>query len=53
MIPSHEHAFYAWLIVIGAVCCVTIIGALIDRLYLNRRFKSSPVTVKRKELLDE
>lgn len=39
MTPDSEHAFYAWLIVIGAVCVVTIIGALIDRFFLNRRMQ--------------
>lgn len=37
MIPDSEHAFYAWLIVISAVCAVTLIGAAIDRFYLKRR----------------
>lgn len=37
MEPHSEHTFYAWLIIIGAVCVITIIGALIDRFFLNRR----------------
>lgn len=37
MVPQSEHAFYAWLIIIGAVCAATFIGALIDRVFLNRR----------------
>ncbi len=36
MVPHSEHAFYGWLIIIGAVCIATIIGALIDRVFLNR-----------------
>lgn len=40
MVPEHEHAFYAWLIVIGAVCVVTLIGAAIDRYYLKRRLRA-------------
>ena len=39
MQPDHEHAFYAWLIVIAAVCIVTLVGALLDRFYLNRRLQ--------------
>ncbi|MDE6460269.1 MAG: hypothetical protein K2K52_05475 [Paramuribaculum sp.] len=37
MIPQSEHALYGWLIIIGAVCIATIIGALIDRVFLNRK----------------
>lgn len=40
MYPPHEHAFYLWLIIIGAVCVTTIIGAAIDRYYLNRRLRA-------------
>lgn len=40
MYPPHEHAFYLWLIIIGAVCVTTIIGAAIDRYYLNRRLRT-------------
>ena len=39
MEPSNEHAFYAWLIIIAAVCIVVLIGAAIDRYFLNRRLK--------------
>ncbi|MCC8070554.1 MAG: hypothetical protein LIO90_01980 [Bacteroidales bacterium] len=39
MIPHDEHTFYTWLIIIGAVCIVTFIGAMIDRFYLNRRIR--------------
>lgn len=39
MAPNNEHAFYAWLIVIGAVCIVTVVGAVIDRFFLNRRLQ--------------
>lgn len=37
MEPHSEHAFYAWLIIIGAVCVAILIGAIIDRFFLNRR----------------
>ncbi len=40
MYPPHEHAFYLWLIIIGAVCVTTIIGAAIDRYFLNRRLRA-------------
>ncbi len=45
MEPHAEHAFYAWLIVISAVCVVTLIGAAIDRFYLNRRLRPHGVVV--------
>lgn len=34
MEPHIEHTFYTWLIVIGAVCIATFIGAIIDRVRL-------------------
>ena len=37
MVPQSEHTFYGWLISIGAVCIATVVGALIDRVFLNRR----------------
>lgn len=37
MEPGNEHAFYAWLIIIGAVCIAILIGAMVDRFFLNRR----------------
>lgn len=37
MEPGNEHAFYAWLIIIGAVCIAIFIGAMVDRFFLNRR----------------
>ena len=37
MITQDENAFYAWLIIIGAVCVTVLIGAAIDRFYLKRR----------------
>ena len=37
MITHDENAFYAWLIIIGAVCVTVLIGAAIDRFYLKRR----------------
>lgn len=39
MYPPHEHAFYAWLIIIGAVCIVAFMGAMLWRIrfmYANR-----------------
>lgn len=39
MYPPHEHAFYAWLIIIAAVCLAIIIGALIDRFILKRQIR--------------
>ena len=40
MYPPLEHAFYLWLIIIGAVCVTTLIGAAIDRFFLNRRLRA-------------
>lgn len=49
MYPPHEHAFYAWLIIIAAVCIAIIIGALIDRFILKRqirdRLRRHPIAV--------
>lgn len=47
MYPPHEHAFYAWLIIISAVCIAIIIGAVVDRFIMGRHIHSfSPVRVK-------
>ena len=32
MYPPHEHALYAWLIIIGCVCLAVILGALLWRI---------------------
>ncbi len=45
MQPNHEHAFYAWLIIIGLVCLTVFIGALIDRFFLYRRLRRQPLAV--------
>lgn len=37
MIPQTFHTLLNWIMVIGAVCIVALIGALVDKLYLNRR----------------
>lgn len=36
MIPQNEHTFLAWFIIIGAVCIATLLGALINRVIINR-----------------
>lgn len=47
MVPSQEHAFYMWLIIIGAVCIATFIGAMIDRFFLYRRLRQQKQPVRR------
>ncbi len=49
MTPHSEQAFYAWLIVIGAVCLVMLAGALIDRFFLNRRIRRQEIMTRRRE----
>ncbi|MDE7450460.1 MAG: hypothetical protein K2M72_09660 [Paramuribaculum sp.] len=39
MYPPHEHAFYIWCIAIAAVGIATLIGAFINRIFLNRKLR--------------
>lgn len=47
MVPSQEHAFYMWLIIIGCVCIAAFIGAMIDRFFLYRRLRQQHEYFKR------
>ena len=47
MEPQLEHTFYTWLIIIAIVCVATIVGALISRYRMMRRYRL-PLELKRR-----
>jgi hypothetical protein len=50
MQPYSEHQIIGWLIIIGAVCLTILIGAAIDRLYLNRRLHRQCAPARRQRI---
>jgi lipoprotein len=39
MEPKDEHTFYMWVAIIAIISCIALIGAIIDRIAINRALK--------------
>lgn len=51
MEPHLEHTFYAWLIIIGAVCIAAFLGAVIDRLRFMHTHRAVLVEARQRACL--